>query len=223
MTSPFIPCPFQYNDMPQGGQQSPMIVASRDPSATDLQYIPGYFWLSDVSQGGTGSLFVQSGFSSGVPLWVTLSAGVAGALNTLSNGTTIVPPFAGNIAIKGTANEIDVTSSPGTNSLIISLSANITFPGVLNVGGALNVTGATTLSSTLAVTGATTLSAGLSGTTATFSSTLHASGATTLGSTLVVTGATTLSSTLAAGNTTITGTLGVSGAVTFSSTVALIA
>src|SRR5690349_12216209 len=100
MSSPLLPSPFQYNDLPQGGALMPMIVAKRDPSDNiDKQYASGYLWLSDLSQGGSGTLWVQSGTSAGLPNWNSLSAGVAGALNTLSDGSTQVSPSAGNIAI----------------------------------------------------------------------------------------------------------------------------
>jgi hypothetical protein len=47
-----------------------MIIAGRDPTnSTDSQYASGYLWLSDLAQGGTGTLFYQGGNSAGLPSW----------------------------------------------------------------------------------------------------------------------------------------------------------
>lgn len=149
MTSPFIPCSFTYGDAPQGGQVMPMIIASRDPSnTTDLNYAPGYLWLSDITQGGSGNLWVQGGFTSGIPAWTVITAGGLGALNTLSDGATQVAPVGGNIAlVSGNANQIVVTSSAPAHELVFSLPALLIAPGSVQVTTALSV------GTTLTVTG----------------------------------------------------------------------
>ena len=130
MTSPFTVCPFTYGDSPYGGVVMPMTIANQDPSnTTTVNYPPGYLWLSDLTQGGTGNLFVNEGYVSGLPNWVALSAGAAGALNTLSDGSTTVFPIAGNIAIKSTANQVTATSSGATHSIFLSLPSTLISPG----------------------------------------------------------------------------------------------
>lgn len=150
MTSPFIPCPFTYGDAPQGGSVMPMIIAGRNPSnVTDNQYAPGYLWLSDKTQGGSGVLYYQGGYTAGVPAWTIASAAV-GALDSLSDGTNTVTPIGGNISVLGTENQITVTGNDITHSLILSLPSNMIVPDNLtviddlDVGGDLNVSGAIT-------------------------------------------------------------------------------
>ena len=47
MSSPFVPSPFTYGDLPQGGVLAPMVIAARAPSNTiDIQYSNGYFCSS---------------------------------------------------------------------------------------------------------------------------------------------------------------------------------
>lgn len=250
MTSPFIPSSFTYGDSPQGGAVMPMVIAGRDPSdTTDKQYAAGYLWLSSLDQYvivngvrvyGSGNLFIQAGNVAGVPSWTILSAGAAGALNTLSDGSTVVLPSGGNIGIVGTANQVAATSSAPAHEIILSLPAAVITPGSLKststmeVGTNLTVNGTSTLtgavslgnnlsiSGTLSVTGASTLAA-LSATNGTFSGTLGVTGATTLAAlsatngtfsgTLAVTGTTTLAA-VNATNAILSGTLGVSGLTT---------
>ena len=176
MSSPFIPCPFSYSDCPQGGVLMPMIVASRNPSDTqDAQYASGYFWLSDLSSGGSGNLYVQSGNSAGLPNWTAVTAGAAGSVSTLSDGSTTVSPVGGNIAIVGTAGQIAATSSAPAHEIILTLPVAITTPGSLTTTTTLTVGTNLTVNGTITVTGAETFS-----------------GNVTIGGTLGVTGLTTL-------------------------------
>jgi hypothetical protein len=148
MTSPFIPCSFTYGDAPQGGQVMPMIIAGRDPSnVTDKNYASGYLWLSDLSQGGSGNLFVQEGFVAGTPTWTSVTAGSLGALNTLSDGVTQVAPIGGNIGLASTPNQVTVTSSAPSHELIFSL------PAILIAPGSIASTSTMTVGTTLTVTG----------------------------------------------------------------------
>lgn len=164
MVSPFIPSSFVYGDMPQGGQIAPMVVAGRDPSdSTDKNYAAGYLWLSSLDMSvngvaGSGNMFVQSGNSAGLPNWVSVTAGSAGALNTLSDGSTQVSPVGGNITLEGTANQVTVTSSAPAHELIFSIPAVFIAPGSIasttsmTVGTNLTVTNDATIGNDLTVT-----------------------------------------------------------------------
>lgn len=66
MTSPFIPCPFQYNDAPNGGSVIPTIIADRDPGDNDKLDI-GYGWINQVAQ----TSFTLTGYTSGIPVWTS--------------------------------------------------------------------------------------------------------------------------------------------------------
>lgn len=158
MSSPFIPCPLQYNDFPAGGSAAAMIIAGRDPSDNSDKYPSGYLWLSDIFQGGTGSLFVQSGNSAGSPNWAALSAG-SSSLNTLSDGSNIVSPSgSSNIAIEGTVNQITSTGNNAAHSITLSIPATFTAPGsitstsTVTVGTDLTVNNSATIGNDLTVT-----------------------------------------------------------------------
>lgn len=66
MTSPFIPCPFQYNDAPNGGSVIPTIIADRDPGDNDKLDI-GYGWINQVAK----TSFTLTGYTSGIPVWTS--------------------------------------------------------------------------------------------------------------------------------------------------------
>lgn len=159
VSSPFIPCPLTYTDFPAGGSAAPLIIAGRDPSDTqDKLYPAGYLWLSNIEQGGTGSLFVQSGNSSGSANWSILSAGTS-SLNTLSDGSTIVSPSgSSNIALEGTANQITSTGSAAAHSITFSIPGTFIAPGsiastsTLTAGTDLVVTNDATIGNDLVVT-----------------------------------------------------------------------
>src|SRR6185436_18985080 len=160
MTSPFIPCSFTYGDAPQGGAVMPMIVAGRNPSdTTDSNYAAGYLWLSSLDLGGSGNLYVQSGNTSGTPNWTAVTAGSAGGINTLSDGSTQVSPIGGNIALEGTAQQILSTSDVSAHTITFSIPAVFIAPGsikstsTLEVGSDLTVDNDATISGDLAVTG----------------------------------------------------------------------
>lgn len=164
MTSPFLPSSFTYGDAPSGGAVMPMVVVGRDPSnTTDKNYPAGYLWLSSLDQkvngvAGSGNLFVQAGNSAGLPNWTIISAGAAGALNTLSDGSTLVLPIGGNIALVSTPNQVTVTSSGPSHELIFSIPGAFIAPGsiasttTLTSGGALVVTTNATIGNNLTVT-----------------------------------------------------------------------
>lgn len=113
MSSPLIPSPVSYGDIPSGASYGLMVIAPRRPSNTiDKQYSAGTWWVSSLDQYtlnaqnqrvyGDGSAWYQAGNVSGVPDWVEISTS------------------AGNIiAINGTTNEITATTSSGTATLSI--------------------------------------------------------------------------------------------------------
>lgn len=157
MSSPFIPCPLQYNDFPAGGSSAALIIASRAPTTSD-QLPSGYLWLSDVFQGGSGTLYVQSGNSAGDPNWSSLSSG-SSSLNTLSDGTNIVTPSgSSNIALEGTANQITSFGSDAAHTITFSIPATFIAPGsiastsTMTVGTDLTVTNSATIGNDLDVT-----------------------------------------------------------------------
>lgn len=158
MSSPMIPSPVQYNDLPQGGTLVPMIIASRNPSNTiDTQYSAGYFWLSDLSLSGSGNMYYQGGSTGGSPSW-TLVSNSGGVLNTLSDGVSTVNPVGGNIAIVSTPNQVSTTSSAPSHEIILSIPSTFIAPGsiasttTLTVGTDLTVTNSATIGNDLAVT-----------------------------------------------------------------------
>lgn len=167
MTSPFIPNSFTYGDAPAGGAVMPMVIAGRNPSnSIDTQYEAGYLWLSSYHLGGSGLLYYQAGNTSGSPNW-TVSSAAAGALNTLSNGVTTVPPSGGNIALEGTTSQIIVTSDVPASNLTFSLSSSLIAPGTFTssllltanngltvAAGGAAITGNSTITGDLAVSGA---------------------------------------------------------------------
>lgn len=134
--NPFIASPTSYGDLPQGGAILPVVIAGRDPSnVTDRNYQPGYLWLSDITQGGTGSYFVQAGFSAGVPAWTALSAGAAGGVSTISG----VSPVGGNINMTSTPNQIIATPSLPSHEVIFSLAPVLIAPGSIEATTSLEV------------------------------------------------------------------------------------
>ncbi len=160
MTSPFIPCSFSYGDAPAGGSVMPMVIAGRDPSDTiDKQYQAGYLWLSSLDMGGSGNMYVQSGNTSGEPNWTSVTAGAAGGVSTLSDGSTQVSPVGGNIALEGTANQITSTSDVSGHDITFSIPSVFIAPGsikastTLEVGTDLTVDGNASVTGNLAVTG----------------------------------------------------------------------
>lgn len=143
MSSPFVPSPFTYGDLPQGGVLTPMVVSPRAPSNTiDIQYTAGYLWLDSldlyqivagVPVYGNGNLYYQAGNSLGHPNWVLISD-LAGPVE----------------AVHGTTNQITVVTSAGT--------ATISIPSVFIAPGSIAST--TTIAAGTALSAATTVTAG---------------------------------------------------------------
>lgn len=178
MSSPFSPLD-QYSDTIQPGLPSaPIVIAARNPSnSVDKNYSSGVLWLSDISQGGSGNLYVQEGTSAGVPTWTALSAGSAGGINTISDGTTQVSPIGGNLALVSTPNQVTVTSSAPSHELIFSI------PAVFIAPGSIASTTTLTVGTNLIVNGTSTFTGGItfSGNVSITPGTLTVAGLTTLG------------------------------------------
>lgn len=120
MTSPFLPSPIMYTDIPGGGQLATIVVASTAPTISQNQQSVGTFWL--VPEPSTGNLYYLAGFNGGVPQWELISSG---------SGTVI--------AVNGTASQITANTAAGVVTL--SLPVALVAPG--------SVTATTTLTATL--------------------------------------------------------------------------
>ena len=122
MSSPFIPCPFQYNDIPGGGQQAILVVSSVAPTVSQTQQGPGTFWLVP-SPLGSGNLYFLSGFLLGVPQWELIG--------TASGDIT---------SVLGTASEITATTASG-GVVTLSIPAGFVAPGSITAAsGAITAT-----------------------------------------------------------------------------------
>lgn len=124
MSSPFLPSPVTYLDFPAGGVPAPLIIAARVPSNTiDKQYSAGYFWLcsrdmSTIVNGvvtyGNGSLYYQSGNSSGLPNWQLVNNVGAISGTSLTATTGNITANQGNIvATLGSVSGVSLTASAG--------------------------------------------------------------------------------------------------------------
>ena len=160
MSSPFLPGEQYAQGVNVGVPDAIIVVAGRNPSDTiDIQYPSGVLWLSDLAQGGSGSLFVQSGNQGGDPTWATLSSGSSGPLNTISDGTIVVSPSgSSNIAIEGTASQIVAVGSAAAHNIALSIPSNFIAPGAITssttmtVGTDLSVANSSTIGNDLSVT-----------------------------------------------------------------------
>lgn len=148
MSSPFVPSPFTYGDLPQGGTLTPIIISARNPSNTvDTQYAAGYLWLSSLDQYqiiggvvtyGSGNLYYQAGNSLGVPSW-TLVGGVfataTGASPQIANGRSFAVTFSGVSIAAGATQSFTIT-----NSKIVSATTPVQISMVgATTGAALNI------------------------------------------------------------------------------------
>ena len=208
MTSPFLPCPFTYGDAVGGGQISPMIIATRAPTANDSIYSVGYMWLDTA----TYTLYVLGGFLNGVPQW---ESGGSAPATTSSLGTVFLATTA-QTASGGAPSAQYVSSANDVAAALASIVVGAGVPATIAQQGyvylATNadaVSGVPTHPNEVLIPGnlASVFAAPptIGGTTPAGASftTLAASGNTTVGGTLGVTG-----------NTTVGGTLGVTGAST---------
>lgn len=132
-----------------------MAFNDRPPTAYDINYSIGDFWIDD-SAVDTQKLWVLvslQGNSTSKGLlahWVQLGPGVPSNVNTLTgNSGGVVPPDgANNINVIGDGITTDVAGNPGTNTLLITATAAVPTQFDADVGSAvplaniLNVIGA---------------------------------------------------------------------------------
>ncbi len=148
MSSPFIPCPFQYNDIPGGGSQALITVANTEPAVSQNQQAVGSFWLNaepanaQVPGSGTGNLYYLAGYVSGVPQWELLGTATGALTNLKDTSGTPVTPLSGVIQLLGTTDQVAVTA--GSHTLTFSLigpytPATYTSHGVLIGEGAASI------------------------------------------------------------------------------------
>lgn len=104
MTSPFVPCPFSYNDAPSGGVVMPTIIAARDPGNSD-KYDVGYQWINTAND----SYWVLTGFSGGVPNW---SSGGNNPATTTDYGVVKLTDNSEPVATKAYADALVVAGAP---------------------------------------------------------------------------------------------------------------
>ena len=116
MSSPFIPCPFQYNDIPSGAGQALMQIASIAPPINQNQYAIGTFWLNTAN----GSLYCLANFVAGVPTWELI-------LSDQVSGTTA--------AMSGTPGAVTVSNSAvtSTSQIIFSRKTTNGTPGQVSI------------------------------------------------------------------------------------------
>lgn len=156
MSSPLVPSPFMYGDIPSGGTFAINVIAARAPSNTiDKQYPAGCLWLSSLdmytlnSQNqrvyGSGAIYYQAGNSSGSPNWTIIS-----------DGSSIV-------SVLGTTNQITATNVAGTVTL--SIPATFIAPG--SIASTTTMAAGTALSSGTTITAGTSITATVGNITAT--------------------------------------------------------
>lgn len=155
MSSPFMPSPISYDDAPAGGSEALMIVAPRDPSALqDVSQPSGYLWLSDLTSGGSGTLFVQAGFSRGTPSWTAqLTANQTGqeVLTGVSIDADAAQTFTiSNPLVKSTS-KIMATIQGATSGAALSVQEIVPRNGEFDII-IQNGTGATTSTADITVT-----------------------------------------------------------------------
>ena len=144
MTSPFIPSPFQYTDIPGGGQQAIIIVSATAPTVTQNLQSPSTFWLSSLNlftqvgntrTYGTGKLYYLAGFTSGVPQWTQIASGLSSEFATTAAMTagavTVTNPFVTSASkivysratLGGTAGNVSITAQ-SNGSFTLTSSSN---------------------------------------------------------------------------------------------------
>ncbi len=111
----------------------PITEAARNPTITDVKYPIDCLWRNTVSR----TLYWLSGFSSGQALWVPLTGGTGGLLNTLSDTIgNVVNALAGNIQLASTTTTLVIAKDVGDFKINFSLS-NVVIGGVITTVGAV--------------------------------------------------------------------------------------
>lgn len=164
-----------------------LVIADRAPTSADKSYPKGQLWLDKTAK--------TAWQWPGTTNWISLGSGTTGAIVTITGDSGgAKSPVAGNFDLKGTANQITVTGTAGTETW--SLPVAITAPG------SLTTTTSLTVGSGFTVTAGT---SSLKATTVVGTTLINASGAavTTIGT--GGTGAVNIGN--ATGNTAVTGSL----------------
>ena len=120
---------------PIQGNWGPPIIASRDPTSTDINYKVGREWINKV----TPSLWFLGSKASSTATWIAAGSGTTGGVVTITGTSGGASPTAGNINILGTANQMSFAGAGST--LTGSLSATLVAPG--------SVTATTSITATL--------------------------------------------------------------------------
>lgn len=126
MTSPFLPSPFMYGDIPGGGNVATIVVANTAPTVSQNQQQVGSFWLVP-EPAGSGNLYYLAGFLLGVPQWELISS---------SSGTVI--------SVVGTAAQITANTAAG----VVTLSIPATFIAPGSIAATTTVTAGTGITAT---------------------------------------------------------------------------
>lgn len=146
MTSPLIPSPFIYGDIPGGGNIAVLITSPVAPSVTQNQASIGSFWLQSLNLStqvgtaaptyGNGKLYYLAGFTNGVPQWTQI-------LSSLPNTVGTTPNMSGSGTVTVSDPLVTATSK-------IIFSRNVTGGTVGNVAISAQTAGSFTLTSTSA-------------------------------------------------------------------------
>lgn len=121
---------------PIQGNWGPPVIATRDPTASDINYKLGREWINKT----TPSLWFLGSKASNTAVWIAAGSGTVGGVVTLTASSGgAASPTAGNINLLGTANQITTTRSGSTITW--------TLPAVLIAPGSVAAT--TTLTATL--------------------------------------------------------------------------
>ena len=96
-----------------------MVVAQRDPRASDNQYDAGQLWISELPN-GSGNTFALVGFINGVPDWRSLSESQLGPVLSLTgdSGTPALPDNSGNIKLHSFLDNQFVIVSDGPSNTV---------------------------------------------------------------------------------------------------------
>ena len=127
MVSPFNPN-LAPNLPPLGPRRVVYIEANRAPTATDTKYRAGTYYEPNTEWRDTSvtppDIWKLAKINSKTSAtWFKITGSPSGTVITLSDtaGTKVGPDATGNIQIEGTAGQIDVLSTPGSNKLTLSL------------------------------------------------------------------------------------------------------
>ena len=135
-----------------------VLPALRNPLSSDIGFDVGTHWINTSNN----TVWILSSVVANVATWVATGSGTTGAVVTVTGDSGgALSPTAGNVNLKGTANQITVAGAVSTETF--SIPAVFIAPG--------------SIASTTTVTGATGLVATAGGITATGTSNINTTGA----------------------------------------------